>query len=70
MSVLRYTSLSDALPRHELAPGRRLGSGGILSGALHTLGYVRRHPLYASPLCAKPALCTRASLLLVCLRPH
>lgn len=40
MSVLRYTSFTDALPRHEVPNGRRLASGGVLSGALHTLGYV------------------------------
>ena len=36
--------LLERLPREEVAVdahGRRLKSGGILSGALHTLGYVR-----------------------------
>ena len=49
MSVLRYTALPDLLPRHELAPGRRLGSGGVLSGALHTLGYYSTDVCLGSP---------------------
>ena len=38
---LTYTAFDEPLPRHELVPdGRRLAaSGGILTGALHTLGY-------------------------------
>lgn len=39
---LRYTSFADVLPREEMVQdGRRLSTGGVLSGALHTLGYVR-----------------------------
>ena len=42
--MLRYTASADLslmrLPRDELPQGRRLGSNGVLSGALHTLGYV------------------------------
>ena len=49
MSVLRYTALPEVLPRHELAPGRRLGSGGVLSGALHTLGYYSTDVCLGSP---------------------
>ena len=36
--------LIERLPREEVpvdVHGRRLKSGGVLSGALHTLGYVR-----------------------------
>ena len=42
---LRYVA-ADApfrLPRDELPGGRQLSTGGVLSGALHTLGYVRSH---------------------------
>ena len=43
-SMLRYTQLAEPaelLPRVEVPrlPGRRLRSGGVLQGALHTLGY-------------------------------
>ena len=44
---LRFTSALDGqllerLPRQEMPEGRRLrAAGGVLSGALHTLGYVR-----------------------------
>ena len=46
-----HESPTGRLPRDEIrhdAHGRRLKSGGVLQGALHTLGYVRRHLL---PLC-------------------
>lgn len=46
MSVLKYTAYDGMgrLPREEVAAaqhGRQLRAGGVLSGALHTLGYVR-----------------------------
>lgn len=50
--MLRFTPTHDGdvlarLPRDEIPAGRRLGSGGHLSGALHTLGYVSIHqPLH------------------------
>jgi hypothetical protein len=44
---LRHVVFSDLFarfPREEVTgEGRRLGTGGTLSGALHTLGYVRKH---------------------------
>ena len=47
--MLRWTpapdgGLMERFPREEMrfdVHGRRLKSGGVLSGALHTLGYVR-----------------------------
>ncbi|KAL1514842.1 hypothetical protein AB1Y20_003927 [Prymnesium parvum] len=49
--MLRYHSLPDAtpLPRWELPPSRRLASGGVLSGALHTLGYYSTDVCLGSP---------------------
>ena len=51
MENLRYTVLPSVtrIPREELWSGRRLGDGGHLHGALHTLGYYSTDVCLGSP---------------------
>ena len=49
--MLRYHQFDDIgrVPRYEMRHGRRLVSGGVLAGALHTLGYYSTDVCLGSP---------------------